>query len=149
MDMMIREMGFADIPAAHAIRLRVRENQLSDPSVITDQDYHAFMARNSGSWVCEVDGAIAGFVMVDVEKRNLWALFVAPEHEFKGVGRMLHEAMLAWYFGRADMLRLSTAPDTRAEAFYRNAGYLFVGNTSDGRERIFELHRQDGRGSGN
>ncbi|MEO8590329.1 MAG: GNAT family N-acetyltransferase [Flavobacteriales bacterium] len=142
--MVVREATAADIRAMHVIRLGVRENRLSDPSVVTEQDYHDFMARDTKSWVCAhstgsgPDGAIVGFAMVDVEKRNVWALFVAPEHEFNGVGKLLHDTMLAWYFTRADVLRLSTAPDTRAEAFYRKAGYTEQGLTPSG-EVIFEL----------
>lgn len=125
-------MVATDIPAAHAIRLRVRENRLSDPSVVTEQDYRDFMARDTKSWVYEIDGAITGFAMVDVEKRNLCALFVAPEHEFKGVGRALHDVMLTWYFTRAGVLRLSTARYTRAETFYLKAGYAPEGLSPSG-----------------
>lgn len=135
----VRPMQAEDVPAAHAIRLRVRENRLSDPSVVTEADYHAFLARGTMSWVHTLGEAITGFAMVDVERRNLWALFVAPEHEGKGIGRALHEAMVAWYFPRADRLRLTTAPDTRAAAFYRRAGYAELGPTPDGKELIFEL----------
>lgn len=138
--MLVREAAADDIPAMHAIRLRVRENQLSDPSVVTEKDYHDFMVRDTKSWLCEMDGVIAGFVMVDVEKHNLWALFVAPEHECNGIGRCVHDTMLTWYFARADHLRLSTAPNTRAEAFYRKAGYGPQGSTASG-EVILELHR--------
>ena len=138
--MAVREARIADIPAMHAIRLRVRENRLSDPSVVTEQDYHDFMARDTQSWVHEIDGTITGFAMVDVEKRNLWALFVAPEHEFKGIGRALHEVMLAWYFTRADELRLSTARYTRAETFYLNAGYSPEGLSPSG-EAILVLRQ--------
>jgi uncharacterized protein YccT (UPF0319 family) len=109
--MNVRDATAADVPGMHVIRLHVRENRLSDPSVVTERDYHDFMARDTKSWVCEIEGAIASFAMVDVQKQNLWALFVAPEQEFKGAGRQLHERMLAWYFGRADKLRLSTAPE--------------------------------------
>ena len=136
----VREANAGDVTAMHVIRLRVRENRLSDPSVVTEQDYHDFMARDTRSWVCEIDGTLAGFAMVDVEKRNLWALFVVPEHEFKGVGRLLHDTMIAWYFTRADVLRLSTAPKTRAEAFYQKAGYSAQGSSASG-ETIFELRR--------
>ncbi|MEZ4788451.1 MAG: GNAT family N-acetyltransferase [Flavobacteriales bacterium] len=136
----IRPMLASDVPAAHAIRLRVRENQLSDPSVVTEADYHDLMARDTKSWVGERDGQLAGFAMVDVEKQNLWALFVAPEYERKGVGRALHDTMLAWYFQRSSVLRLSTSPQTRAEAFYRRSGYVPVGTTPQG-ELIFELKR--------
>lgn len=139
----IRSMAPGDVPAAHVIRQSVRENRLSDPSVVTEQDYHDFMLRDTMSWVCELNGAIAGFAMVDVEKRNLWALFVAPEHEGRGVGRALHEVMSAWYFDRAHVLRLTTAPRTRAAAFYRGSGYVELGTTPDGRELIFELRRPE------
>lgn len=139
--MLIRDMLPSDVHGAHMIRLRVRENQLSDPSVVTERDYRDFMARDTMSWVCEVDGALAGFVMVDVEKQNLWALFVAPEHEGKGIGRTLHAEMLQHYFQRCDHLRLSTDPDTRAAEFYRRAGYIETGKTANGREIIFEASR--------
>lgn len=135
---MIRPALPADIPVMHTIRLRVRENRLSHPSVVTEQDYHDFMARDTMSWVHEKDGVLAGFVMVDVEKQNLWALFVAPEHEGKGIGRALHESMLAWYFRRGDVLRLSTEPNSRADAFYRMAGYRYCGESANG-EAVFEL----------
>ena len=138
--MTLREARPADIPAMHALRLRARENRLSDPSVVTEKDYHDFMARRTASWVCEANGVIMGFAMVDVEKKNLWALFVAPEHEFNGVGRSLHDVMIAWYFTQADVLRLGTAPDTRAEAFYRKAGYSPMGKAANG-ELVFELRR--------
>lgn len=139
--MNIRIATTEDISAMHVIRLRVRENRLSDPSVVTEQDYHDFMARDTMSWVAEVDGTIVGFTMVDVEKQNLWALFVAPEHEFNGIGKALHEEIVLSYFKRADRLRLTTAPRTRAAAFYRAAGYEEKGPTSDGKELIFELNR--------
>ena len=140
---MIRAMLPSDVPFAHAIRLRVRENRLSDPSVVTEQDYHDFMARDTMSWVHQLDGAITGFVMVDVEKQNLWALFVAPEHEGTGIGRALNEVMLVRYFQRCDRLRLSTDPDTRAAEFYRKAGYIETGETANGREIIFAISRSN------
>lgn len=135
----IRVATAADVPAMHVIRLGVRENRLSDPSVVVEQDYNDFMARDTMSWVCEVGGAIVGFAMVDVEKKNLWALFVAPEYEGKGVGRALHEYVLASYFERRDTLRLTTGPNTRAAAFYRKAGYTEAGRTPDGTDLIFTL----------
>lgn len=138
--MHIRSMSSADVPAAHVIRLAVRENRLSDPSVVTEQDYHDFLARDTMNLVCEVNGELVGFVMTDVEKRSLWALFVAPEHEGKGIGRALHETMINAYWKRCDVLELTTEPETRAARFYRNAGYTEQGLTN-GKELIFELRR--------
>lgn len=130
-----------DVPAAHVIRLRVRENRLSNPSVVQEKDYHEFMSCDTSSWVCEENGRISGFIMVDFAKQNLWALFVDPHHEGKGIGRALHEVMISAYFRRADVLRLTTAPLTRAERFYCNAGYSALGPTKNGKELILELKR--------
>jgi GNAT superfamily N-acetyltransferase len=137
----IRPMLATDVPAAHVIRLAVRENRLSNPSVVTEQDYNDFLVRDTMSWVCELYGELAGFVMVDVEKCNLWALFVAPEHEGIGVGRALHDTMITAYWKRCDVLRLTTAPKTRAAEFYRKAGYTEQGLNSNGKELIFKLSR--------
>lgn len=140
--MLIRKATAKNVPAMHAIRLRVHENRLSDPSVVQEIDYHAFMARDTMSWVCELDDEVAGFVMADIEKQNLWALFVAPEQEGKGIGAALHGTMLKDYFQRTEVLRLTTEPGTRAEAFYRKAGYISLGPTANGRELVFELRRR-------
>lgn len=142
MALTIRQATAEDVPAMHVIRLAVRENRLSDPSVVTEPDYHRFMARDTMSWVSEEDGEITGLVMVDVEKQNLWALFVAPEHEGKGIGKALHEQMLESYFKRADRLRLTTEPASRAERFYRKAGYVDQGLTPNGKELIFQLTKR-------
>lgn len=139
--MIIRPMHTTDVPAAHVIRLAVRENRLSDPSEVQEQDYHDFLAGDTLSWVCVKDDVIAGFIMVDIAKQNLWALFVAPQQEGQGMGKVLHDTMLAAYWVRRDTLRLTTAPNTRAERFYRHAGYLDQGLTSNGKELIFELRR--------
>lgn len=138
---LIRTMVPADVPAAHAIRIRVRENRLSDPALVQEQDYHAFLARDTMSWVAELDGAIVGFIMADMEQRNLWALFVAPDHERLGIGKELHDTLCAVYFTRAQLLRLTTEPKSRAEHFYRRAGYVERGMTTNGKELIFELAR--------
>ena len=141
MPLLIRPMRPEDVPAAHVIRLLVRENRLSDPSVVQEKDYLEFMSRDTLSWVCEASGRIQGFIMVDIAKQNLWALFVDPYHEGIGIGRALHEVMIAAYFQLASVLRLTTAPHTRAEGFYRNVGYSVLGLTKNGKELILELHR--------
>jgi GNAT superfamily N-acetyltransferase len=49
---------------------------------------------------------------------------VHPDFEGCGIGRALHDTMLDWYFSqRQHTLWLSTAPGTRAEQFYRLAGW--------------------------
>jgi GNAT superfamily N-acetyltransferase len=105
------------------IRLAVRENQLMDPSRVTDADYKWF-SENPGIWVWEEDGLILGFSAADTRDGTIWALFIDPVHEGRGIGR----ALLA---KACDVLRaaghrtatLGTEPGSRADRFYRQAGW--------------------------
>ncbi len=76
-----------DIFNLHAIRTAVTENILSDPGRITPTDYQEMLDVNGKGWVCEVNGEIAGFAIVDMKNKNIWALFVHPDFEGKGIGK--------------------------------------------------------------
>jgi GNAT superfamily N-acetyltransferase len=66
-------------------------------------------------------------------------LFVHPDHERRGHGRRLHDAMVAWLWSRGlERLWLTTQPGTRAEKFYAAAGWVRTGVASRGEVR-FEL----------
>jgi GNAT superfamily N-acetyltransferase len=72
----------------------------------------------------------------------VWALFVDPAYEGKGIGRRLHDLMLEWYFSQTrDTIWLGTAPDSRAERFYRSAGWIQKG--MHGKELRFEMSFND------
>ncbi len=129
----LRPATVADIPAMHAVRLAVRENVLRDPSRVQPGDYAALLAGPGWGVVAEVDGQLAGFGMADGASRNLWALFVAPGFEGRGIGRALHDELLDWLFARGDgPAWLTTAPGTRAERFYRVAGWQDAGREPGG-----------------
>lgn len=135
-DANFRRATTADIPAMHRVRMSVRENILSNPNSIGHHDYQQMLEQRGQGWVCEIDGAIVGFAVVDVSEQNVWALFVQPEYEGRGIGRTLHDAMLEWYFGTgATFIWLSTDPGTRAEQFYQRAGWSFTGMLPDGEAR--------------
>lgn len=134
--MQVRAAVTADIPAMHVIRLAVRENTLSSPDRISPADYVAALTRGRG-WVAEVAGLIIGFAFGDTSG-NVWALFVHPDHEHQGVGHALHLALVQWLESNAQRpIWLSTAPGTRAEAFYREHGWRDCGIVASG-ERRFE-----------
>lgn len=137
--MLIREASIDDIPELHAIRLSVKENQLSNPAVVTASDYRKYLLHRGRAWLCELAGGqIAGFAIVDLQGHNVWALFVHPNHEGEGIGRILHDAMLDWYFAKTNHpIWLSTAPGTRAARFYERAGWECTGLMPNG-----ELHFQ-------
>ncbi len=92
------------------VRNLVKENTLSDPGLVTDEDCENYLLNRGKGWVCEIENRIVGFAIVDVVDRNVWALFVHPEFEKKGIGGKLHDAMLNWYFNKTnDTIWLGTS----------------------------------------
>lgn len=84
-----------------------------------------------------------GFAIVDFVDHNIWALFVDPEQEGKGIGTALHNIMLDWYFDNySEKLWLGTAPNSKAEKLYRKVGWKQVGIEKNGDLR-FELNSSD------
>lgn len=137
--MLIREATIADISSIQHIRNAVKENRLSNPALVPDQDVLDYISQHGKGWVCELKDSIAGFAIVSLQYENVWALFVLPEHEKKGVGKALHQCMLDWYFGKGKKtVWLSTSPFTRAEKFYRRAGWQQTGVQPNG-EIKFEM----------
>jgi GNAT superfamily N-acetyltransferase len=124
--MELRLATVADIEAMHAIRLAVTENRLTDLSRVTTEKYREMLEERGKGWVVEDDaGVIVGFGIADALSRSFWALFVRPGSERRGVGRALHDAMVAWLFAIDERpIWLTTEPNTRAAGFYVAAGWL-------------------------
>ncbi len=128
-----------DIPQMQVVRNAVKENQLSNPALVQDAHYLPYLGTNGMSWICEIDNTIVGFAIADLEKQNIWALFVDPAYENKGIGKRLHSMMLNWYFSQTDKtVWLGTAPNSRAAKFYPLQGWQETGVTKDG-ETKFEM----------
>lgn len=141
--MTIRAATIEDIPQIQFVRNTVRENVLSDPSLVSDQDCAIFLCQRGKGWVCEVHHNIVGFAIADLQDHNIWALFLLPEFEKQGIGKRLHDTMLDWYFTQTkDTVWLGTAPNTRAEMFYRKSGWTAVG-THGKNEIKFEMTFED------
>ncbi|MFD3000293.1 GNAT family N-acetyltransferase [Pontibacter toksunensis] len=137
--MIYRRATVADIEEMFRVRMAVHENRLSDPSLVTHATCSEMLLEKGAGWVCEVEGEVVGFSIVDLTRSNIWALFVDPLFEKKGIGRQLHDLMVSWSFANGQpRLWLSTDPGTRAEAFYRKAGWVETGTEQNGEIR-FEL----------
>jgi len=132
-----------DIPAMHRVRMSVQENVLSNPNLVTEKDYLEMLEDIGKGWVCFDENELAGFAIVDLKKRNIWALFVSPNFENQGVGKKLQQIMLDWSFAQKDIenLWLSTSPGTRADQFYQKTGWQKTGLTASGEIR-FEMSRE-------
>ena len=133
----VRKARMDDIAAMMELRLSVHENRLAHPDQVTPEDCRRYVERGT-MWVWEEDGQILGISAGNCETGWIWALFVRPGHEGRGIGRALFaaacDALLAAGFRR---LTLSTDPDTRAARFYRAAGWQETGRTQEG-ELVFE-----------
>lgn len=126
--MIIREAKVEDISQIQVVRNSVKENTLSNPNLVTDKDCEKFITERGKGWVCEIDGKITGFSIVDLKDHNIWALFVDPDFEKKGSGKKLHDIMLDWYFTQTkEKVWLGTSPNTRAELFYRKSKWKEIG----------------------
>ena len=140
---MLREATLHDIPRLQEIRAAVRENVLSNPALITLADYEAHIVGHGRTWVAEVDDRIVGFCSADGERATIWALFLDPAHEARAYGRRLLGGAVEWLWSRgATAIALTTAPGTRAERFYRAAGWTVTGMV--GGEYRFVLARPPG-----
>lgn len=139
MPVLCRKALVADIPQMHRVRLAVHENRLTR-TVITAEDYRQAITGTGCGWVAEFDGVLRGFAVVNRDTRRVWALFVEPGFERQGIGRALHVEMLQWMQSSGcDKFTLSTEAGTRAERFYRSAGWQFIGIDADG-DACFEIN---------
>ena len=141
--MIFREAQISDIPQIQVVRNSVKENMLSDPALVTDKDCEEFLTKRGKGWVCEIENSIVGFAIADLQDDNIWALFLHPDHEGKGIGKALHDTMLNWYFSQGkESVWLGTSPGTRAEKFYTKAGWLATGTINKG-EIKFEMSKDE------
>lgn len=141
--MIFREAHISDIEQIQVVRNAVKENTLSNPALVPDSDVEDYILNRGKGWVCIIDDVVVGFSIADLVDHNIWALFVHPDYEAKGIGKKLHDLMLDWYFNQTnETVWLGTSPNTRAELFYRKQGWKEVG--LHGKNEIkFEMKKDD------
>jgi ribosomal protein S18 acetylase RimI-like enzyme len=125
---LIRRATESDIPRITDIRNNVRENKLIDPRRVTIEDVRWFIS-NPGIFLGEEDGRVVGFSAADPRNGNIWALFLDQAYEGRGIARaLLQQACAVLSEAGFQQMWLTTDPGTRAEAFYRAAGWQVVGH---------------------
>jgi GNAT superfamily N-acetyltransferase len=142
----LRQALRTDVSGIQRVRHSVKENRLTS-RVIGDAEVVDAIERSGRGWVAECDNTVVGFAIGNAQNGNIWALFVDPEYEARGLGRLLHDAMVAWLWSRGLRgLWLTTQPATRAQRFYERAGWQNRGLLPSG-EILFELGApgRDGR----
>ena len=92
--------------------------------MVPDSDVADYITRRGKGWICEIENRLVGFAIADLQDNNIWALFIDPAFERQGIGKLLHDKMLNWHFNQNKLsVWLGTDPGTRAEMFYRKAGW--------------------------
>lgn len=140
MDLVIRLACVADIPAIFAIRTGVKENHLSLQQLealgITPEIIREAIEQSPCAWVAQTGEVIVGFAMVDLQDACVFAAFVLPEHEGRGVGRALMQAAEACLFQQHSTIWLETAQASRACGFYQTLGWRVVNVLEEGDVRL-------------
>ena len=84
---------------------------------ITPANVAASLKGRARGWVAEEEGVVVAFAIADGETRSIFALFVAPGYEGRGLGRALLDRAVRWLQSESSgAIWLTTAPDTRAAA---------------------------------
>lgn len=85
----VREAHRQDIPGIFSVRFLVRENLLSEEQLrqhVTPESLAVLLESQCKGWVAEEDRQVIGFSIADSKSRSIWALFVLPCHEGRGIG---------------------------------------------------------------
>lgn len=145
----IRRAGADDALVVGALHLQLaRERGMPSEVGYLDRFVDAWLAERPDrpTWIAQSRGEHAGLLetrrirtlpwpgRADASWLHVGALFVAPGHHDRGVGRALTEAMIEW--ARTTDVRWVRvgADDTRAEEFYARLGF-----GSPGRLMEFDL----------
>ena len=82
---LVRRATVDDIADIMALRLPVRENRLPNPGQVTAEDCLPYV-QCGHMWVWEEDQEILGISAGICKTGWIWALFVRPGHEARGIG---------------------------------------------------------------
>jgi len=92
-------------------------------------------------WVVVESEEICGFA--SIQHRLIRNLFVAPEHQRRGLGRLLLNAMMQEY--GPPLFVQTLAAHWRARAFYSKSGFEFFAERPSGFEGLTDaIYRWDG-----
>lgn len=132
-----------DIHALSEVRQAVRENVLSDPRKVTREMYEAYLCESGKGWLCEIKGEVVGFCVASLKDASIWALFVRPSYEGRGIGKRLLRLATEWLFEMGvESIGLSTDAHTRADRFYEARGWQRGETRPDG-EVCYRLNKPD------
>jgi GNAT superfamily N-acetyltransferase len=145
-EFIFREATAADMPGISRVRTSVTENALTHEQLaargITDESLAASFLTDSKGWVAEHNGDVVGFSIANRASSSIFALFVLPTHERRGIGAQLFDLAVNWLWDHgAQRLWLTTDPQSKAARFYERRGWVATGRSERGDMR-YELTRK-------
>jgi ribosomal protein S18 acetylase RimI-like enzyme len=127
MSLKIRLAVRSDVSDLFRVRTSVRENHLSVERLsrmgITEASIAEMISASPCAWVAVNGNEVVGFSMIDIDQSSLFAAFVLPSQEGKGIGRQLVQAAEEKLFEHHAHIWLETAKTSRAAGFYRHLGW--------------------------
>lgn len=142
MNLTYRPINQSDIDALYEVRMSVLENQIADQSMIP-RELVVEVLNDGGSYACLHQEHIVGFSMATASG-SIFALFVRPEYEGKGIGKTLLNMMLDYLKTKGvSKATLTTQPKSRADQFYQLQGWIRGEiNTEGDVEFHYDLNKQ-------
>ncbi|MEN4770542.1 GNAT family N-acetyltransferase [Duffyella gerundensis] len=140
----IRTARASDIDSIFEVRTSVLENYLSREEMrqlgITESVVADMIEKNLCAWVAAENDKIDGFSMILSDEGCLFAAFVLPEYEGRGIGRRLVFLAEQELFKHHEIAWLETDKNSRAAKFYMQLGW---GNKKEinGTDIKLEKHR--------
>lgn len=124
----VRLASANDVSAIFTVRTSYKDIQLSYDALyefdLTEGILTDFIA-SSCVWVAEANAQVVGFVIADMEGGCVFAVFLLPEHEGRGMGRLLMAEAERHLFIRHHEIWLETDGHEaiRANGFFRKCGW--------------------------
>lgn len=132
MSIYLRTARLSDIEGMFDVRTSVMENHLSREEMrqmgITEGVVGDMIEKSLCAWVATENNKIIGFSMILPDEGCLFAAFVLPEYEGKGIGRRLVRLAEQELFQHHEIAWLETDKNSRAAKFYMQLGW---GNETD------------------
>ena len=136
----IRPATLEDVAAIFRVRTAVTENVLTLQQLaelgVTPDAIAELICSAPCIWVAEADGKVAGFAMVELDTACLFAAFVLPQYEGRGMGRDLVAVCEQALFRDHALAWLETDGRSRAAGFYRHLGWAHAADLVDGDVRL-------------
>ena len=142
--MKYREATKNDINAIFHVRTSVRENKLTLQQLqelgITPKSINTMLKTTCKAWVAEHDHDIIGFSMANKKEGRVYALFILPEWENKGIGKNLLNYAESWLWqnGFEEIWLTTESGQTRAGGFYKYLGWRFKEKYYDDEDILFK-----------